>query len=193
MSELQNVGLIPRSQLIQYITFAVSIVLLLVLIYKWYCHEKREYRYGPSRYEHRGRRYDRDSDYECPMKRQPSLESIKYRDRSRRRRRLSEHELHEGFLNYGDGTPEQIESYDPAKESLEQSVFDSHKEFVDESYDSTQGPSSANVIRDDTNEVVKRWGLRRVDYTGAFSESDARTVSSEYPEQVAQQTGSYSI
>jgi hypothetical protein len=110
--------------------------------------------------------------------------------------------LHEGFMNYRveqtfddqqtDGSPAdaEVESYDPAADSLDKSVFDSHKEFVDESYSSSSGPSSANIERDDTNEVVKRWGLRRTDYTSVYSSDDARTVSSEYPEQVEQKTSS---
>lgn len=76
--------------------------------------------------------------------------------------------------------------YDPAKESLEQSVFDSHQEFVEDSYTSTQGPNSSNVERDDDTGPVKRWGLRRIDYQSIYSGDDARTVSSEYPEQMDQ-------
>ena len=83
--------------------------------------------------------------------------------------------------------------YDPADEGLDRSVYDSHNAFIDESDLSSQSPSAAYVERDDTNEVVKRWGLRRVDYTSTFSEDDARTVSSEYPEQVAQKVNSYTI
>lgn len=85
---------------------------------------------------------------------------------------------------------DESQHYDPAQESLDKSVVDSHKEFVDESYASSTGPSAANIERDDTNEVVKRWGLRRTDYESVFSSDDARTVSSEYPEQVAQKTSS---
>ena len=77
------------------------------------------------------------------------------------------------------------EQWDPAVESLEPGVFDSHKEFVEDAYVSTQGPNSANVERDDAQDVNKRWGLKRVDYTSAISHDDARTVSSEYPDQLA--------
>lgn len=116
--------------------------------------------------------------------------------------RLTENMLHEGFMDYKSeknwesSSDDESESgdesqhYDPAQESLDKSVVDSHKEFVDESYASSTGPSAANIERDDTNEVVKRWGLRRTDYESVFSSDDARTVSSEYPEQVAQKTSS---
>lgn len=103
--------------------------------------------------------------------------------------KITETMLHEGFMDGPEMPESDSESYDPARLSLDQSVFDSHKEFVDESYSSTQGPNSANIERDDTNEVVKRVGLRRVDYTSVYSSDDSRTVSSEYPEQVAQGTG----
>jgi len=116
--------------------------------------------------------------------------------------KLTENMLHEGFMDYGtektfnngqdSASPAdaEVDAYDPAADSLDKSVFDSHKEFVDESYTSSSGPSSANIERDDTNEVVKRWGLRRTDYESVYSSDDARTVSSEYPEQVAQKTSS---
>jgi hypothetical protein len=117
--------------------------------------------------------------------------------------KITENMLHEGFLHYradesqfdteATRSPADVDlesgAYDPAQMSLDQSVFDSHNEFVEESYSSTQGPSSANIERDDTNEVVKRVGLRRVDYSSVYSSDDARTVSSEYPEQVQQGTG----
>jgi hypothetical protein len=117
--------------------------------------------------------------------------------------KLTENMLHEGFMDYGSektwndaqaetspADAESTDAYDPAADSLDKSVFDSHKEFVDESYSSSSGPSAANIERDDTNEVVKRWGLRKVDYTSVYSSDDARTVSSEYPEQVEQKTSS---
>ena len=114
--------------------------------------------------------------------------------------KITENMLHEGFMDYSaeqtyngvqaevSAADEVANNYDPAQDSLDKSVFDSHKEFVDESYASSTGPSAANIERDDTNEVVKRVGLRRVDYTSVYSSDDARTVSSEYPEQVAQNT-----
>jgi hypothetical protein len=76
--------------------------------------------------------------------------------------------------------------WDPASMSLEQSVFDSHREFVQDAYVSTQGANSTNTVRDDTNEVNKRWGLRRVDYTSVLIGDDARVVPSEYQAQVEQ-------
>ena len=74
--------------------------------------------------------------------------------------------------------------WDPAKLSLEKDVFDSHREFTEDAYISTQGANSTDTIRDDPNDVNPWVGLRRPDYTGAFSESDARVVSSEYPDQM---------
>lgn len=114
--------------------------------------------------------------------------------------KISEHNL-ENFLNYrsdqqyndfkgGYVAPEETEmsdtQYDPARDSLEQSVFDSHSEFIEDAYVSTQGPNSTNSVRDDTNDINPRVGLRRIDYTSAYSQNDARTVSSEYPDQVMQ-------
>lgn len=121
--------------------------------------------------------------------------------------KLSEKQLHEGFMGYSpdDSNDEygaqinpiqsndpEIPAYDPAKESLEQSVFDSHNEFVEDAYVSTQGPNSTNSVRDDLTGPVKQWGLKRVDYTGVFVGDDARTVSSEYADQLASSDeGSY--
>lgn len=114
--------------------------------------------------------------------------------------KLNEKQL-EGFLNYSHdqqdfdfasyGQDPEASEYDPAKESLEQSVFDSHKEFVDDSYTSTQGPNSSNIERDDDTGPVKRWGMRRVDYSSVVSGDDARTVSSEYADQVASGPSSF--
>lgn len=81
-------------------------------------------------------------------------------------------------------------TYDPVTDGVDQSVVDSHKQFVDESYTGSQGANSSNVERDDTNEVVRSWGLKRVDYTGAFSGDDSRTVSSETPEQMYREKAS---
>lgn len=78
------------------------------------------------------------------------------------------------------------QGWDPAAMSLEQSVFDSHREFVEDAYVSTQGANSTNTVRDDTNEVNKRWGLRRVDYTSVIIGDNARVIPSEYKVQVEQ-------
>ena len=110
--------------------------------------------------------------------------------------KLSESRLHEGFLNYSEGPTFEAfndapSAYDPAHMSLEQSVFESHREFVDDSYVSTQGPSSGNSVRDDTNEINKRVGLRRTNYMDIQPADDVRTTSSEYADQVQQKTNSF--
>jgi hypothetical protein len=86
-----------------------------------------------------------------------------------------------------------LQDYDPAGMSLEKSVFDSHREFVEDSYISTQGANSTDSVRDDAQDINPRVGLRKIDYTSAFSESDARVVSSSAPDQLAQTTGTYVI
>jgi hypothetical protein len=87
----------------------------------------------------------------------------------------------------------QTEPYDPARMSLERSVFDSHRAFVNDSYVSTQGANSTDSVRTDEQNINPRVGLRKVDYTSAFSESDARVVSSETPDQINQVTGQFVI
>lgn len=95
---------------------------------------------------------------------------------------------HGQYVAGEDPTSDPAYMWDPAEFSLEGSVYDSHREFVKDAYVSTQGPNNKNTVRDDTNEINPRVGLRRVDYTdlAAQSQSDARVVSSEYPEQIAQ-------
>jgi hypothetical protein len=88
---------------------------------------------------------------------------------------------------------EPVHAYDPARLSLEKSVFDSHREFVADAYISTQGANSTDSVRSDSMDVNVRHGLRKIDYVSAFSESDARVVSSESPDQVAQRTGAFVI
>jgi hypothetical protein len=104
---------------------------------------------------------------------------------------FSEGEL-ETFLNTRHGEEPAV-GYDPASIGLEQSVIDSHREFTDEAYNSATGANATDSVRDDTNEVNVRWGLRRVDYESTFSSDDARTVSSEDPEQVQQKHGNYTL
>jgi hypothetical protein len=86
-----------------------------------------------------------------------------------------------------------LQAYDPARMSLEKSVFDSHREFTEDAYISTQGANSTDSVRSDEQNINPRVGLRKVDYTSAFSESDARVVSSEAPDQIAQRTGGFVI
>lgn len=86
-----------------------------------------------------------------------------------------------------------IEPYDPARLSLEKSVFDSHREFVEDAYISTQGANSTDSVRSDSQDINPRVGLRKIDYTGVFSGETARVVSSESPDQIAQTNGSFVI
>lgn len=167
--------------------FSLGLILVIVLLYNWY------------------NTYASNYVMPCQRFRQPENFASKA-TKAPSQKMLNEQTLHEGFLNYQsqnadldfqssynvanyDDAPE----FDPARESLEQSVFDSHKEFVDDSYISSQGPSSTNTERDDDSGPVKRWGLRRVDYESVQSGDDARQVSSEYAEQVRQNVGSYVI
>lgn len=103
---------------------------------------------------------------------------------------LTEKDL-EGFVS----TPgAETTHYDPITMSLEKSVFDSHKQYADDAYITSVGPSAAVSVRDDTNEINPRWGLRRVDYTSAQSGSDARIVSSETGDQMEQaNVGTYTL
>lgn len=106
--------------------------------------------------------------------------------------------LTEGFLEQRQLDENQIQQYEDAElrdiadyAELGDDVYESHRDYVESNYDKSQGPSLLNVERDDTNEVVKRVGLRRVNYTGIFQGDDARTTSSEDAEQVAQKVGTY--
>jgi hypothetical protein len=92
--------------------------------------------------------------------------------------------------DYNSNTEVPVPDWDPAKIALEQTVFDSHQEFISDAYINVQGPNNTNTVRDDDVGPVKQWGLRRVDYTGVFSGDDARVVSSEYPDQVAREEAS---
>lgn len=86
--------------------------------------------------------------------------------------------------------------WDPAKMNLDQATFDSHHEFVNDSYISGQGASiSSGLQTNDHLTAPNPWvGLRRVDYTSAFSQRDARTVSSECPSQIARENaGGYTL
>jgi hypothetical protein len=68
---------------------------------------------------------------------------------------------------------------------VEKSVVDSHKQFVDEIHHKTTG-ASTETVRDDSNDVNPRWGLRKTNYFDAVSGVDARTTSSEDPRQMYQ-------
>jgi hypothetical protein len=115
-------------------------------------------------------------------------------------KKMTENQLHEGFLNYSASADPvdfnsyydapNADSYNPAKDSLEQSVYDSHQQFTDDAYVSTQGASGAQSERDDAMDINPRVGLRQVDYQSVSSGDDARTVSSEYPDQLPIHTGS---
>ena len=85
--------------------------------------------------------------------------------------------------------------YDPSLFSLDKDVIDSHREFVQESYLSGPGAGASVGLQTNTHLTApnKWWGLRRVDYTTAFSKDDARTVSSEYPDQISREVGTYTI
>ena len=85
---------------------------------------------------------------------------------------LTDQEIQSNFLNYreDDGDIDYYQqfatpgangtmAYDPARESLEESVFLSHKEFVEDSYISTTGSNASDTLRDDPNDVNKRWGI----------------------------------
>ena len=102
---------------------------------------------------------------------------------------FSEGEL-DAFLN---NKKEGMEDYDPSGTNVNLSEINSHQNFVDTALSFASGTNSTDVLRDDTQEINKRWGLNRVDYTSVFSGDDARTVSSEAPEQLKQRVGKYVI
>lgn len=85
--------------------------------------------------------------------------------------------------------------WDPAKMSLDQDTIDSHNEFVQEAYLSGPGAGASVGLQTNTHLTApnKWWGLRRVDYTSAFSQNDARVVSSEYPDQIKREVGTYTV
>jgi len=120
---------------------------------------------------------------------------------------LTDHEIQSNFLSYreDDGDMDYYQqfaapgsggtmAYDPARESLEQSVYDSHKEFVEDSYISTTGANASDSLRTDTNDINKRVGLRMIDYSSVNSEDETvRITSSEYPEQMGNRNTSFII
>jgi hypothetical protein len=207
-----NKDFVSKCVAIQYGVFIASIVLLVVVAFNWYSEYsnsclatcKAQHKMCKTECVPQNGMSDKApgliSKFTEPVYHKKSEHSAKHV-------KLDEKHLHEGFLNYSpaqsasdfdtyynktDENPD-AQEYDPAQESLEQSVYDSHKEFVDDSYISTQGPSSINVERDDETGPVKRWGLRRIDYTTTQVGDDARQVPSEYAEQVEQTTDSYML
>ena len=199
-SNMGDKDLVSKCVAIQYGVFIVGIVLLLIVSWNWYSNYSSSCLANckNSPQSSAGNDASENFTFTAPSK---SAEPAK---QTKPTGKLDESTLHEGFLNYSpvqsqtdfqsyyskSDFPESA-AYDPAKESLEQSVFDSHKEFVEDSYISTQGPSSVNVERDDEVGPVTRWGLRRVDYTSIVPGDDARQVPSEYPDQVEQTTNTY--
>jgi hypothetical protein len=104
---------------------------------------------------------------------------------------ITDHELHSNFIDYGDAEAKPEEDYDYASMSLEDSVFQSHQEFVEDSYISSQGANMTDSVRDDLIYPNSWVGLRRPDMMSANSEDPTnRVVSSEYPEQVTPETQS---
>lgn len=198
MAESIGHDLVSKCVAIQYGLLVAGVILLLVASWSWYKNWSKPCLEDCKEAQSKCRAA-------CDTPVAPPATTSRFASGPRRKGgKFTENMLAEGFLSYrsadeewqdptavaspADEDPESG-AYDPAQESLDQSVFDSHKEFVDESYETGSGSMVANVERDDTNEVVTRWGLRRVNYTDAYSSEDARTVSSEYPEQVAQGTG----
>lgn len=88
-------------------------------------------------------------------------------------------------------TPPAAYHYDPMAVGIDKSVIASHEEFAKEALDYSMGANATDTYRDDTNEVNKRWGLRRIDYESAAPDSDARTISSEDPSQMIQHKNSF--
>lgn len=100
----------------------------------------------------------------------------------------------DGFLpDYNSNIEVPVPDWDPAKLALEQTVFDSHQEFIQDAYINVQGPNNTNTVRDDDTGPVKQWGLRRVDYSSISSGDDSRVVSSEYPDQIAREPSSIDV
>jgi hypothetical protein len=67
--------------------------------------------------------------------------------------------------------------------SIEPEVTDSHQTYTNDINRSTSGASS-NVVRSDRNDINPRVGLRAIDYHSVYTASDARTDSSEAPDQM---------
>ncbi len=196
--------LVSKCMAIQYGVFIAGAILLVIILYNWF-----------NDYSHRYLSSCSGGHVTIPFQAPPTPMVSKFAAQSVNKDpryrplngKISERQLSENFLSYrADQDPQDFDDsyfnvsaqqdpsspeFDPAKESLEQSVFDSHKEFVDEAYSSTSGPSATNVERDDNNDINVRWGARRVDYTSVFPSDESRSTHSEYPDQLASDNGSF--
>jgi hypothetical protein len=118
--------------------------------------------------------------------------------------KLTDKQLQERFLNnrpdvdYNDFktyyvAPNDDDSvpYDPAADSLEPDVYNSHKEFVEDAYISTQGANQDTELDHDVN-IVPWVGLKRPENPD-IEGSDARTVTSLYNDQMSHYSGSIVI
>lgn len=82
--------------------------------------------------------------------------------------------------------------YDPALMTLDASVYRDHQEFVKEATIKSAGAVRArDVIRDDAMDINPRVGIRRTNYSDFYSDENARTVPSEYTDQMVQKTGQF--
>ena len=71
--------------------------------------------------------------------------------------------------------------------SIEPEVAMSHQAYSNDVGRSTSG-ASANVLRSDRNDINPRIGLRTIDYHSVYASRDARTDSSESPDQMPSKT-----
>ena len=71
--------------------------------------------------------------------------------------------------------------------SIEPEVAMSHQTYSNDVGRSTSG-ASTNVVRSDRNDINPRVGLRTIDYHSVYSSRDARTDSSESPDQMPSKT-----
>jgi hypothetical protein len=92
---------------------------------------------------------------------------------------LNERDLAE-YLSNGSGDMQA--AYDPIAMSVEKSVIDSHKSFVNDAFSMT--PTPALSVRDDPNDINPWVGLRRIDYSGVVLDGNARSISTEAPDQM---------
>jgi hypothetical protein len=71
--------------------------------------------------------------------------------------------------------------------SIEPEVAMSHQAYSNDVGRSTSGASS-HVLRSDRNDINPRIGLRTIDYHSVYASKDARTDSSESPDQMPSKT-----
>jgi hypothetical protein len=67
--------------------------------------------------------------------------------------------------------------------SIDQDIIDSHRTFVAESGDRTTGPSTLSVLDHETN-INPVVGLRQVNYAAIKIDETARTVPSQFAQQL---------